>query len=282
MAAYLYEHQNPHAPVRDNGKRFMGYPGRLGPIVAIGVHTAENLPDLNPPDLGAESVARYFASTSRAASAHENVDTDSHVTCLPDRATAFAAIGYNSRLWHIELCTQAHKWADLPPQWKDKLLRRAARRCARRAVKYDIPIRRATRAQINEAIRTGDPSKGGFVAHADLDPSRRSDPGPDFPWKTFLAYVRMYALKIDQDVPTPVPNATPTLRRTHKGTYVREAARHLIRHGGRKSVLTNKAGRPLWRFNANMEREVRKFQRRSGLPVDGIIGPKTWRALRRR
>lgn len=183
MAAYLYDHPNPNAPVRDNGIRFFGYPTRRAPVRFIGVHTAENLPDLAPPDLGAESVARYFATTDRPASAHENVDTDSHVTCLPDDATAFAARGYNSPGWHLEICTQAHRWATLPPSWRDQILERAAARCAIRAAKYSIPPVLLTRSQVDAGAR-------GFVGHDRLDPSRRTDPGAAFPWTDFLGRVR--------------------------------------------------------------------------------------------
>lgn len=42
-----------------------------------------------------------------------------------------------------------------------------------------IPPRRITKAESDSGVT-------GILAHADRDPSRRSDPGPDFPWTTFL------------------------------------------------------------------------------------------------
>lgn len=47
----------------------------------------------------------------------------------------------------------------------------------------DVPLARITRKQ---ALAR----KPGFIGHGETDPTRRSDPGPDFPWFRFLAMVR--------------------------------------------------------------------------------------------
>jgi N-acetyl-anhydromuramyl-L-alanine amidase AmpD len=58
----------------------------------------------------------------------------------------------------------------------------------------------------------------------------------------------------------------PTLRRGATGDYVRQIQMKLdIKTDGR--------------FDAALEARVREFQRRQSLVPDGIVGPKTWRAL---
>ena len=189
---YLYSHQNAHAPRRENNVRFWGYPSRGTKIRGIGVHTAENLPDLSPPDLGAENVARYFATTERPASAHVNVDSDSTVVCLPDEAVAFAARGYNRAFLHIELCTQAHRWDDLPQGWRSRILQWAANVCGEWCHRYRIPVVRVTKANL-------DAGQKGLFAHSDVDPERRTDPGRSFPWGEFLTLTQEVAGRLDQE-----------------------------------------------------------------------------------
>jgi hypothetical protein len=198
--AYLYENPNRHAPVRANGKRFWGYPGRTSAVRLIGVHTAESLPDFTPPDTGAENVARYLSTTDRTASYHLIVDSDSHVVCLPDEATAFGARGYNANTWHISFATQAHRWGTGKPDWWTlAVLNRAAEQAALRAKKWGIPIQRITKAQ-------ADAGQKGFIDHGRLDPGRRSDPGANFPWTQFLDMVTQYGQPF---VPPPEPEPTP-------------------------------------------------------------------------
>lgn len=74
--------------------------------------------------------------------------------------------------------------------------------------------------------------------------------------------------------PTPEPEKPvipPTLRRGAKGDLVKEL-----------QTLLNKAGSKLvvdGIFGSGTQSAVKAFQRRNGLVVDGIVGPKTWGKL---
>jgi len=74
--------------------------------------------------------------------------------------------------------------------------------------------------------------------------------------------------------PSPVPSGHPTLSKGDKGNAVREMQERLIKHG---------FGLPQYGadgdFGSETESAVRAFQKSRKLEVDGICGPKTWKAL---
>lgn len=180
---YLKKHRNPHGPHY--------YETRKEPVLAIVMHVTAGLqgrPD--DADSSAERTARYAATTDRPVSWHSSSDTDSHFQLLPDSATAFHCQGYNSCTVGHEISKRDVSWSDETPQWVSESLSMAAASLRPRAASLGVPVRRASRAQLDAARaryrRTGKAEPVGFLAHGDLDPDRRRDPGPDFPWSRFF------------------------------------------------------------------------------------------------
>lgn len=171
---------NPNSRVRDNGVRFWGYPRRNGGIKAvtcIGVHTTQN--DLWTPAL---NVAKWQAYTAPAPSSyHALVDPRSIVRTLEDVAVAFHIVGLNTRSLGLSFTTRAHRWGQ-DPKGDRAMLERGAQ-VARGWVKaHSIPLRWLTLTQAKAGTR-------GFIRHSVADPSRRSDPGRNFPHALFFSLI---------------------------------------------------------------------------------------------
>lgn len=158
------------------------YPTRRSPLRLIVVHITAGLEDLDGPDASAEQTARYAATTDRAVSWHSGSDSDSFLRLLPAGYTAFHVQGYNSSSYGHEISKASTKWAGMSKAWTDRTLANTAAALAPIVRDYRIPLRRLSKAQV-------DGGQSGFAAHADLDPSRRSDPGKDFSWDRLFALI---------------------------------------------------------------------------------------------
>ena len=214
-----------------NGGVLPWYETRVSAVQAIVIHTPQTLEDFTAPYDEAERVAAYGATTTRA-SWHDTIDADSIIPMLPPTYTAWQVRGYNSSTVGMEIGAKATSWARAPKAWVTGVLTNAAVRGAQHAARFDIPPVFLTKAQV-------DAGEKGFTGHRQLDPTRRTDPGADFPWDRFLNLVRQQLENdmIDhehQPMPADLPRAwadgtwevwvdrSGTLPETRGDTFYRE------------------------------------------------------------
>lgn len=183
MSAYLIDHP---PRTRQFRKRTMD------PSGVVVVHTAESTPDWVDHDSGAENVARFISERSDYGSYHSVSDSDSKVQLVPWHMCAYHdGTGSNDHSAGISAATQASKWGQAPPAWQRATVKNMARSAAdyakwlKKHHGVKIPARRITREQSERKV-------AGFISHAERDPSRRTDPGADFPWDLFLKYYRRF------------------------------------------------------------------------------------------
>lgn len=173
---YLLDNKNP------NGPHY--YTSRRSPLLHIVLHITAGLEDLDGVnDQSAERTARYATTTTRPVSWHAGADADSFLYLLPANYTAFHCKGFNSSGYGLEISKRTARWAGMPADWVEKTLRNAAKALAPIVRKYGIPLRRLTKAQALAGEK-------GFLYHADADPTRRVDPGADFPLSRLFALIR--------------------------------------------------------------------------------------------
>ena len=196
---------NPHAPVRDDGGRWWGHPRRQGgleAIQAIVLHTTES--DLQR---GAMPVAEWQAHRAeRPSSYHALTDPNRVVRTVGDVGVAFHVRGYNTRTLGLSFATHHDRWGD-SPDLERRMLRNGALQVAHWCRYYDIEPRLVSKTAIDRGARA-------ITYHSRLDPSRRSDPGPNFPAVKFLELVQE-ALQDTLD-PEPEPDWLEALMAGHE------------------------------------------------------------------
>jgi hypothetical protein len=205
MSFYLLDHHISRDRPRKDGVGRPWYPSS-SEVKRFGLfHTAENLPDFNPPDMGAEAVAKYGATTERA-SWHWTVDSDSIIPMLPLSYTAFHVMGYNSPSVGVEVATIAAQWVNSPMTWRMAILENTAQVVFKIWLETGIPPVFRTRSEI-------DAGSWGWTYHSFLDPDRRTDPGNAFPSNWVLARAQDLIIAHQAQVPWYQPYVKEALAR---------------------------------------------------------------------
>jgi N-acetyl-anhydromuramyl-L-alanine amidase AmpD len=136
----------------------------------------------------ARRCAAWFASDVAQVSAHYCVDAQEIVQCVAEEDIAWHARGGNTSSIGIELAGYARQTA---AEWGDPtsaaILGRAAALVADVCARHAIPVRRIRASGLRRGAH-------GITGHADVSVAFRKsdhwDPGPAFPWATFLRQVR--------------------------------------------------------------------------------------------
>ncbi len=141
----------------------------------------------------AESAARFFTTPLAQGSAHLCVDDHECFRCLPNDVVPWAAPGANENGFHIEQAGFA-KWSSTAWLLHRDTLRRAAYKAAYHAVLvFDVPIRFCFASD----LKLGRP---GITTHRECSKAfggDHTDPGPFWPRRTFMRYVREYYAELE-------------------------------------------------------------------------------------
>jgi hypothetical protein len=185
-------------------KNFTKASRRPGDVHWLVIHTMEAAEKPTT----AEAVAHWFGGASAPkASAHYCIDNDSVVRCVRLEDVAWAAPGANRYGIQYELAGYAKQ---APTDWDDpfsvSMLALAAVQLAMDSVRFDVPIRRITVDELKQAralYSVGKPvprELWGICGHHDTSQawklSSHYDPGPNFPWVTFIEQVNEIKRKL--------------------------------------------------------------------------------------
>lgn len=191
-----------------NGPHY--YTTRNEPLLAIVMHITAGLEDLDTvDDHSAENTAEYCRTTDREVSWHSGSDADSFLYLLPAGYTAWHATSYNSCTYGHEQSKKHTDWRVMSADWVRKTIRNAAKCLSPIVAENNIPIRKATRAELDREranYRAGRPWKPvGFISHAELQPEDRTDPGwvrgvDTYPWADLFAAIDPNAQEVEEDV----------------------------------------------------------------------------------
>jgi len=171
----------PFVPPRAFGTGRAGYP-----VQYVVIHYTAG----SERSTSAEDGAAYDQRRTDGTSTHYFVDSNSVVQCVYTRDRANAAFHYGNRYGiQYELCGTVQTRAQWLDAASDATLTNAARQIARDCIKYQLPVRRLTTAQ----MRNGEK---GICGHVDVTNAYglgdHTDPGPEFPWDVLLARINQF------------------------------------------------------------------------------------------
>ena len=169
---------------RSRNGEFVGTKGRTREIQLIVIHTGEISPKVSNGSSPAERLSAYMSNPDgRSVSWHATTDDTTVLHEIPAQWTTAHVRGWNSRGIGIEIATKHDLWDQLDADRVDAYIENLARLCAWYCQRFDLP---AVQVQSKGAAESG---AKGLIAHSTLDPARRKDPGPAFPWSDLLRRV---------------------------------------------------------------------------------------------
>lgn len=184
--------------------------GPTGPIVALCFHDTEG-------SGSAKNVGLFFANPATQASTTGVFSDFDSCGCVPYGITAWhsgAGSPWNGAIEGYEHVGFA-SWSRAEWLAHMPMLDRSARHFAARCKTLGIPPRKIGPDQLARAIATRNPADGGICGHYDITLAAgvyggHTDPGPNFPWDTYIDLVRKY-----HDGATPTPSSIPPAIKDH-------------------------------------------------------------------
>ena len=253
----------------DNTPRQRQFRERRGskPMQAVVVvHTAENNPDLHGVDNGAENVADFIRTRTSYGSYHVVGDRDTIIRLQTNNLTVYHDTSSNNWSTSLSGAMQGVNWSSLTgtlrEQWIESFVTMMViqgQDLQRRGV--GLPAARLLSR--SQAHATG---ASGFIGHGHMDPSRRSDPGRDFPWTEIL---KRYA----EAVKTEYRPSIGSLRQGSTGSLVETLQQNINRLFPSANLVVDGD------FGPATDKAVRKLQATLGVDPDGIVGPNTRDAI---
>lgn len=222
------------------------YIGRTRAIRVIVLHSMEAQESADT----AEAVGRWFQNPAANGSTQVGVDSDSICRYVGDEHTVWGAKGVNADGLHIEQAGYARQTA---AQWRDnyslRTIENAAIIGAEWAIKYKIPVRWLTIAQIRDG------KTKGFMTHHDSTIAfsvrgGHTDPGAAYPRGYYLERVAFHVKRLTSPTnpapatpkPTPVPVIEKKVSLTVDGVMgpaTRRRWQEIMRKQGYSSVVVD-------------------------------------------